>query len=214
MSLKRYLDQWCREAPATITLNSVTSDPRVHLLACRLPIWTHLIIDEIHKRCGHQGVNGMLANLRQRFWIPFWYPLSPQLPSARTQPSRPFSHIGVDLAGPFRVADAERREDKQWVLLATCMVTRAVHFEIVNSLSAIQCVNALRRFIARRGKPTLILSDNASNFALGSDIISTKYYGCSIRSEILAESHPQGNPLQNFLTHETITWKFIAPLTN
>ncbi|VDO85063.1 unnamed protein product, partial [Haemonchus placei] len=32
--------------------------------------FTNLIIQEIHRRCGHQGVNGTLANIRLNYWIP------------------------------------------------------------------------------------------------------------------------------------------------
>lgn len=31
---------------------------------------THLIIEQYHKQCGHQGTNATLANLRQKYWIP------------------------------------------------------------------------------------------------------------------------------------------------
>ncbi|VDO33450.1 unnamed protein product [Haemonchus placei] len=36
-----------------------------------------------------------------------------------------------------------------------------------------ELLDGLRRFIARRGKPTLIISDNATNFTLGREIIET-----------------------------------------
>ncbi|KAK6032377.1 Tas retrotransposon peptidase A16, partial [Ostertagia ostertagi] len=157
--------------------------------------FTSLLVKDIHTRCGHQGVNGTLANLRLNYWLPkgrqivkkllksclvckkwnskpFFYPDSPPLPHSRTEPSRPFLHVGIDLAGPFQVLSSENGETKRWILLLTCMVTRAVHLEIVNSLSAIDFLNGLRRFIARRGKPVLIISDNATNFTLGCEIIA------------------------------------------
>ena len=41
---------------------------------------------------------------------------------------------------------------------------RAVHIEIANSLTADSFINALRRFIARRGKRDHFYSENGSNF--------------------------------------------------
>ncbi|KAK6018354.1 hypothetical protein OSTOST_16066 [Ostertagia ostertagi] len=93
---------------------------------------------------------------------PFFYPNSPPLPQSRTEPARPFLHVGIDLAGPFRVLSSENKEQKKWILLATCMVTRAVHLDIVNNLSAKEFINGLRRFVARRGKPTLRMADQGA----------------------------------------------------
>jgi len=43
-------------------------------------------------------------------------------------------------------------------------VTKAVHIEVVTSLSIEAFLAALRRFIARREKPKIIYSENGSNF--------------------------------------------------
>uniref|UniRef100_A8PET6 Integrase catalytic domain-containing protein n=1 Tax=Brugia malayi TaxID=6279 RepID=A8PET6_BRUMA len=55
---------------------------------------------------------------------------------------------------------------KRWIALFTCFTTRAVHLEMAENLSAENFSHVLRRFIARRGYPKLILSDNASQFQL------------------------------------------------
>uniref|UniRef100_A0A0N4Y146 Integrase catalytic domain-containing protein n=1 Tax=Nippostrongylus brasiliensis TaxID=27835 RepID=A0A0N4Y146_NIPBR len=178
------------------------------------------LINESHVRCGHQVVNGTLANIRLKYWVPkarqivrkclrrciickkwsgkpYHYPASPPLPMARTSPTRPFSHIGIDLAGPFRVLDPEKQEQKRWIFLSTCMTTRAVHLETVNDLGAIKVIHVLRRFIARRGKPQVIISDNATNFKASNDIFT------SVDSEAV----------QHYLANEKIQWRFITPLS-
>ncbi|XP_067676362.1 uncharacterized protein [Haliotis asinina] len=43
------------------------------------------------------------------------------------------------------------------------MASRAVHLDVASSLTTDSCVNCLRRFIARRGKPKVIWSDNGTN---------------------------------------------------
>jgi transposase InsO family protein len=45
------------------------------------------------------------------------------------------------------------------------MHMRAVHLEVAHSLEADSFIMALRRFLARRGNPARILSDNSTNFA-------------------------------------------------
>ncbi|KAK6012576.1 hypothetical protein OSTOST_22254, partial [Ostertagia ostertagi] len=148
--------------------------------------YTRLIILDVHQRLGHQGVNSTLANLRLKYWIPtgrrivrkvlkscstckkwnaraYRYPNSPSLPNSRTTPSRVFENIGVDLAGPFLVRDQDNHQ-KRWVCLFTCMSTRAIHLEVLTSVSGECFINCLRRFAARRGRPREIISDNATNF--------------------------------------------------
>ncbi|VDK76027.1 unnamed protein product, partial [Cylicostephanus goldi] len=183
-----------------------------------------LFIQESHRKCGHQGVNCTLAEIRQRFWIPtgrqivknfirkcieckrwngrpYFYPDSPPLPHSRVEPSRPFAHVGIDLAGPFRIIDSEKQHCKRWILLATCMTTRAVHLEVVNNLSAVETLHSLRRLIARRGRPEEIISDNATNFKLSKDIIQNEENVICI------------DTIHTFLTNEKIDWKFITPLS-
>ena len=41
---------------------------------------------------------------------------------------------------------------------------RAVYIEVVTKLDTDSCLNAIMRFIARRGKPSTIISDNGTNF--------------------------------------------------
>ncbi|XP_048000621.1 uncharacterized protein LOC125237541 [Leguminivora glycinivorella] len=55
---------------------------------------------------------------------------------------------------------------KRWICLFTCLVIRAIHLEVVKDLSTSECLMAFRRFIATRGVPALILTDNATQFRL------------------------------------------------
>lgn len=48
-----------------------------------------------------------------------------------------------------------------------CLTTRAIHLEIAHSLDTDSFINALQRFIRRRGPPTDIRSDNGTNFVGG-----------------------------------------------
>ena len=86
----------------------------------------------------------------------------PPLPELRVKEATPFSVVGIDHAGPLYCSDFQGK--KFYILLFTCAVVRAVHLELVESLNLKDCVCAIRRFIARRGMPSVIWSDNAKTF--------------------------------------------------
>ena len=46
----------------------------------------------------------------------------------------------------------------------TCLSTRAIHLEVMYLLGTDSCLNAVTQFIARRGHPSTISSDNGTNF--------------------------------------------------
>ena len=166
-----------------------TNEPMLPILP-ELAHVTTLIIDEAHQRCFHQGVRATLALLsadylvrrrnvkrvvdtcrRCRRYRGLGYrPVDGTLPAFRTEPSRPFSKVGMDFFGPLYVDDSK----KVWVLLITCATSRAVHLELVQSQGIEDVKLALRRFFALRGTPVLVFSDNAKTFrALLSHIPST-----------------------------------------
>ncbi|XP_052755580.1 uncharacterized protein LOC128201751 [Galleria mellonella] len=117
------------------------------------------------------------------------------LPKARlAHHCRPFSFVGLDYFGPVTVAVGRRRE-KRYVALFTCLTIRAIHLEIVHSLSSDAAIMALRRFIARRGTPSEIHSDNGTSFVGANRELRALY------SEAMSD----------FAAGEMIKWKFIPP---
>lgn len=147
---------------------------------------TTLILSFYHKKFHHHNHETIVNEVRQKYWIPrirICYakvrrhcqrckneavipcpPIMADLPTARLAAfSRPFTHVGVDYFGPLEVAIG-RRVEKRWAMLATCMTTRAVHIEIVHSLSTNSCVMAIRNMMARRGIPNVIYCDRGTNF--------------------------------------------------
>ena len=85
------------------------------------------------------------------------------LPPERTEPSPPFTHCGADMFGPFVIKE-RRKELKRYGCLFTCMASRAVHIEVTSQMCADTFIQALRRFIARRGQVSSIRTDNGTNF--------------------------------------------------
>ena len=143
-----------------------------------------LLARHVHLTKKHAGVNSMLVDLRNAYWIvgarricktvtkhckacrrfdakPLNQPMAP-LPKVRIKRASPFATSGIDHAGPLYCKDHPGK--KFYILLFTCAVTRAVHLELVESMSCEDNVFALRRFFARRGRATTLWSDNAKGF--------------------------------------------------
>ncbi|XP_039311166.1 uncharacterized protein LOC120359023 [Solenopsis invicta] len=88
-------------------------------------------------------------------------------PASRVTISRPFSHCGVDYAGPLILREGKRRNarnHKAYVAIFVCFTTKAVHVELVSDLTSDAFLAALKRFISRRGKPAQMNSDNGTAF--------------------------------------------------
>ena len=85
------------------------------------------------------------------------------LPKARFSEEGPFTYTGMDMFGPFYTKDG-RKQQKRFVTLFTCMSSRAVHLESMVNMNTDSFIQALRRFLARRGVVREIVSDNGKNF--------------------------------------------------
>ena len=85
------------------------------------------------------------------------------LPNDRTLEGPPFTKCGVDIFGPFLIKEG-RKELKIHRALFTCLASRTVHIECTCSMDTDSFIQALRRFISRRGNIRVLRSDNGSNF--------------------------------------------------
>ena len=89
------------------------------------------------------------------------------LPTPWVTPSRPFTHTGLDYAGPYLVRSSSGRgikSHKAWISVLICFAVKAIHLELVHDYSTASFLAALRRFVARRWIPTDVYSDNGPNF--------------------------------------------------
>ena len=90
-----------------------------------------------------------------------------QLPAPRVNPALCFLHTGVDYAGPILLKRGNPRKPsitKGYLAIFVCLATKAVHIEVVSSLSTPALLAAIRRFISQKGLPTHFYTDNGSNF--------------------------------------------------
>ncbi|XP_036148006.1 uncharacterized protein LOC118647346 [Monomorium pharaonis] len=195
--------------------------PRDHELTKR-------IIKQEHERNLHAGTHATMAAVRQQFW-----PLSlrsttrkiiqnciacfrakpsmseavmASLPNSRVAISRPFSHCGVDYAGPIILREGKRRNarnHKAYIAIFVCFATKGVHIELVSDLTSESFIAALRRFISRRGRPSCIYSDNGTVFVGANKQIKELY-------EFVNDPRTLSD-VQHFLGERQTTWAFIPP---
>ena len=91
-------------------------------------------------------------------------PMMAELPVERLGYRQPrFTNCGVVFFGPSYVS-ISRSSEKRLCFRFTCMTTRDVHIKVVSSMDTSSCVMRIERFIARRGTPSVIWSDNGTNF--------------------------------------------------
>ena len=90
-----------------------------------------------------------------------------QLPLERLTPGSVFDKVGIDYAGPvFPKYGYVRKATvvKAYICVFVSLSVKAVHLELVTDLTSEAFIACLKRFIARRGLPSLIWSDNGTNF--------------------------------------------------
>ena len=115
------------------------------------------------------------------------------LPTDRTIGSTPFQVIGVDYAGPMEYKISSTKNGKAHILLFACSLTRGIHLELLKDQTTEGFIRSLKRFVARRGRPSKIYSDNAKSF-----VAAAKWLRTIMKDE----------KLQNYLAHQYITWQF------
>ena len=186
------------------------------LLPCH-SFFSRLIINDIHVKRFHAGVNDVLAALRQKYWLPkarqvikselrkcvickrhqgkpfSACPHAP-LPSERVTENRAFAVVGLDYSGALNVKN-NNVIIKVYIALFTCAVSRALHLEIVENCTEFEFLCAFRRFIARRSCPSLVISDNASTFISASKTLKQIFHHAEVKQ---------------YLSSKSIEWKFIT----
>lgn len=129
-----------------------------------------------HNRLFHAGPQLLLSNLRLQYWplggksyikklihkclTCFRFratraqQIMAELPPNRATMSKSFQRVGIDLAGPILIKQSRIRktvETKACISLFVCIVTKAIHLELLSDLTTDKFLLALKRLIARRG---------------------------------------------------------------
>ena len=174
------------------------------------------LIVHTHNKIKHFGIANMMAAVREHWWIPQFrskvkklinkcnvcklYSTKPygtlvtsNLPNYRTEPSNPFDITGVDFAGQLRYKIDNKEDGKCYIIIFTCASSRAVHLESTRTQEAEEFQRKLNVFIAQRGRPRLLISDNAGTLK------TTAKWIKDIR---------KNEKLKDYLTAHKIQWRF------
>ena len=183
-----------------------------------------LIVLHYHQLSAHSGLEYVLSLTRQKYWIVKGRLLvrkaindcfgcrrrqsqvaeqrMADLPRNRVTPCKPpFICTGVDCFGPFKVRRGQNIV-KRYGVIFTCLTIRAIHIEVASSLDTDSFLNAMRRFIARRGNSEEIRSDNGANFVSGEK---------ELRDCVNDWNHDK---IHQFLLLKNIKWIFNPPTTS
>jgi len=149
--------------------------------------FTKLVVQEAHNKVLHMGIEATLAKIRESYWIingrrivknilkkcvvckhfqgrTMSSPSSPDLPEYRVNHlTRAFEATGLDFAGPLFIKD-NTMNSKVYILLFTCASSRAIHLELTPDMKSPAFIRAFKRFVARRGKPNIVVMDNFKTF--------------------------------------------------
>ncbi|XP_053403147.1 uncharacterized protein LOC128558271 [Mercenaria mercenaria] len=198
---------------------NISDAARYPILLPKKDHFTRLIIERAHKQQLHSGLSQTLSAVRYKFWIPsgratvrsvirqcilcrkieggaYKMPPMPPFPKGRVTEAVAFERTGLDYLGPLYIKTSGEYR-KVWVCLFTCLVTRAVHLETVHDTSTEEFLLAL--FIAQRGSPMEINSDNAKQFKLASDTI-----------HLIWQNTIKSDDVQTYVSNHGIKWNFIV----
>ena len=177
------------------------------------------LVMHIHESFGHMSVDYVLSVIREKYWVvrktvrkivrrcipcqkerkkPAKQRMS-EVPEERLRQHEPaFSVTGTDCFGPLDVK-YRRGTVKRYGVIFTCLTSRCIHIEKLDSLSTESLLMAMDRFMSRRGRPQKIVSDNGGNLVRANMVIA---------EEINAWNQRQ---VEEFLLQKGVAWKFNPP---
>lgn len=180
---------------------------------------TDIIVTDVHRSCFHNGTSQTLATLRLEYWVtqgrsevkkilrncvnckkfrqgPYKQPEFCFYPNYRVQRNVAFEYSSVDMFGPLTIQEGKELMSVHG-LIFVCMTTRAIHIEILDSENTTDFLLAFKRFISRKNVCKQILSDNAIQFKLLSQVCNTVY----------------GSEVSSYLNQKGIKFTFTSPLS-
>ncbi|XP_011503016.1 PREDICTED: uncharacterized protein LOC105366308 [Ceratosolen solmsi marchali] len=194
--------------------------------------FTTLVIAHAHLRAIHGGTELTLHYLHQNYWIiggrdpvksyVLRYSictrqrgiranqLMGQLPLSRVTPSRPFTHTGVDYAGPLTITTWNGRGDKTqkaWISVFVCFATSAVHIKVVSDYMTDGFTAAFQRFAACRGNPNTLCSDRGTTFNSAEKTLKELFLHKSKQQQRIEKLRPMTTSNGSSIPPQHHTWE-------
>lgn len=187
---------------------------------------SHILAREAHRQLMHAGKDSIIVSVKLRYHplsfasiarnvvkkcnecfrnnVKFAEQFMAPLPASRVNPAPAFHITGIDFAGPFSIKTSKLRNakiDKAYLALFICFATKAVHLEVVSSLTTEDFTMALNRFINRRGRPFQIWTDHGGNFL-----------GCNNELQRVHDFlKAKRKDFTSYFNGLEIQWKYIPP---
>ena len=154
-------------------------------------LFSKRLVLHAHLQTLHEGVSLTMARIREKHWIPRFRrrtkrvinecveckrfqvtalanPPTGNLPKERSEGSVPIKSIGVDFAGLIKYFSKNKSDMKAYILLYACGSTRAVYLDLLPDQTTEHLLRSLKRFVAKRGRPEKIFSDNGRTYVSAS----------------------------------------------
>ncbi|XP_022185769.1 uncharacterized protein LOC111044842 [Nilaparvata lugens] len=202
-------------------------DSRHPLLLPKSSHLSTLICDQMHRDHHHVGPRTTQSLIARKYWIISArnlirsqirncvhctrmraqpnQPVISDLPDFRVSASFPFTHVGVDFAGPFYTKCSPLKKTKLYkgyLALFICLAVKAIHLEYVSELTTEAFLAAFDRFTSRRGLPSHMYSDNVLNFVGAAKHLSDI-------SKFVSDNNTE---ILNGLVQREVTWHFNPPV--
>lgn len=186
-------------------------------------VLTELIICDVHKRLAHSGIYPVLKELRKEFWITHYFSTVKRVlrkcivckkihePSIKLNQSdyrefrvnpinKPFSSVFLDYIGPF-IIKIEGTRKKVWLLIITCLWSRAVNLKICYSLNVDDFLRAVQMHIYDFGIFQNCISDLGTQIQSGANVICTflsdheaaEFFATNGMTPVKFQHYPKGN---------------------
>ena len=172
------------------------SDSKFPLLLHKNSAITSSIVNDYHLSLKHAGVYRLLSSLRREFWIPAAFQTVKKLISKclvckklygrsikinqndykcdRINASDvPYRDIALDHIGPFHVLDAKNCFQKVYILIITCLWSRAVNLLVSSKIDSYSFLLSFQKHVFDFGIPQSLLADNGSPIVASFRQIST-----------------------------------------
>ncbi|CAB4021459.1 PREDICTED: uncharacterized protein LOC107357656 [Paramuricea clavata] len=187
---------------------------------------SYLVINHYHEKTHHQGqLISQGAVLQGGFWIISCRRMVSKLinrcvtckrlrgkvqeqhmsdlPFDHLETPPPFTNVGFDVFGPWVIHMRKLRggtsNSKRWGLIFTCLNSRAVHIEVLDSMDSSSFICGLRRFFAIRGPAAVLRCDRGTNFLGGKTELEN------------ALNEMDQDSIQHYLSEEGCQWLFNPP---
>ncbi|PFX15899.1 hypothetical protein AWC38_SpisGene19865 [Stylophora pistillata] len=89
---------------------------------------------------------------------------SGDFPRDRKEGQTLFQIVGADCAGPLKYRKNAKTKGKAYVLLYACSLTRALFLDLLPNMETKEFLASFKHFVARRGRPQKVYSDNGRTF--------------------------------------------------